>query len=62
MPQEKPTKVVIIEAERGWGSRVDEVKMFPTRAAAEKFCRDYNADNNKPTVPDWYMVARIEGD
>jgi viroplasmin and RNaseH domain-containing protein len=54
--------VDIIESERGWGQRVDETKTFPSREAAEKFCREYNKDNNKATVPDWYMYARIRGD
>jgi len=51
--------VQIIESERGWGARVDEVKEFPTREAAETFCKDYNKSNNLDVVPDWYMFARI---
>lgn len=54
--------VEIVEYERGWGSRVDEVRKFETRAAAEKFCASYNADNKEASAPDWYMVARIVGE
>lgn len=58
------TKVLIIESERGWGQKVDEVKEFPDYAEAEKFCREYNSKHNPPMAmaPDWYMYARIEGD
>jgi hypothetical protein len=53
-------KVYIIESERGWGQKVDEVKEFPTREEAEKFVREYNSQNTEPTVPDWYMYAQVE--
>lgn len=53
------TKVYIIESERGWGQRVDEVMEFDDRLEAEKFVAQYNAANDKPYVPDWYMFARI---
>lgn len=55
------TIVHIIESERGWGQRLDEVREFDTREDAEKFVREFNAENNKPVVPDWYMYARIVG-
>lgn len=55
----KKIQVAIIESERGWGQRVDEIRKFNTRKAAEAFVRKYNAQNDKPTVPDWYMYARI---
>lgn len=51
-------KVTIIESERGWGQRVDEVKEFKTYEDAKKFQLDFNKENNKDYVPDWYMVAR----
>jgi len=50
-------RVLVIESERGWGQRVDEVKTFKTKAKANKFVKDFNARNNKTTVPDWYMYA-----
>lgn len=52
-------KVEIIESERGWGQKVDEVKEFNSKIEAEKFIRAYNAKNNLPEVPDWYMYARL---
>lgn len=51
--------VHIIESERGWGSKLDEVEQFDTRAEAEAFVNDYNAKNDLPQVPDWYMYATI---
>jgi hypothetical protein len=50
-------KVTIIESERGWGQRVDEVKSFDTYEEAKKFQIDFNYENDKETVPDWYVVA-----
>lgn len=53
------TKVEIREYERGWGSKVDEVKEFDTPEQARDFCLEFNAKNDNPVVPDWYMVAVI---
>jgi hypothetical protein len=51
-------KVYIIESERGWGQKVDEVKEFDSEEAADKFCKEYNEKyNNQEKVPDWYMYA-----
>jgi hypothetical protein len=54
------TKVVIIESERGWGQRIDEIKEFDDRKAAEEYVADFNKDNNKDVVPEWYMYAYID--
>lgn len=51
-------KVVIIESERGWGQRVDEVKIFESNSEAEQFVNDFNAKNTLSHTPDWYMVAQ----
>jgi hypothetical protein len=51
-------KVEIIESERGWGSKIDEIKMFNDEQEALNFIEDYNKDNNLPVTPDWYMYAR----
>lgn len=56
------TQVLIIESERGWGQRVDEIRYFDTREEAESFCNEYNTKNDKDTVPDWYMYATIGED
>lgn len=53
------TTVEIVESERGWGSKVDELKTFDTKEEAEEFVKNYNSKNNKEKVPDWYMYARI---
>jgi hypothetical protein len=50
-------KVVIIESERGWGQKVDEVKTFKTLKEAKAFQESFNADNTAEVAPDWYMVA-----
>ena len=56
----KPTvSVEIIESERGWGQKVDEVKTFEDCATAEAFVREYNSKNTATETPDWYMYARI---
>lgn len=51
--------VHIVEYERGWGSRLEDVIAFASRADALSFCEDFNKDNTDDVVPDWYMVARI---
>jgi hypothetical protein len=54
-------RVLIIESERGWGQKVEDVVLFETHEDAVKFVTFYNQKyNNKPTVPDWYMYARID--
>lgn len=50
-------RVYIIESERGWGQKVDDVKFFDTENEATIFVKNYNKKNNLPSVPDWYMYA-----
>jgi hypothetical protein len=54
-------KVEVIESERGWGSKIDEVKYFNTKEFAEKFVKEFNSANDKDVVPDWYMYAQYCG-
>jgi hypothetical protein len=55
-------RVEIIESERGWGSKVDEVIYFDDAGEARQYCEDYNKKyNNEPVTPDWYMVAKYCG-
>lgn len=54
------TRVTIIESERGWGQKIDEVKYFDTHEEAVEFCKNYNSKNDSATVPDWYMYATID--
>jgi hypothetical protein len=49
--------VDIMEYERGWGSRRDEVKVFDSADAAYKFQEEFNSENTADAAPDWYMVA-----
>ena len=53
-------KVTIIESERGWGQKIDDVKYFTTEEEAQQFCSEFNKDNTDDVAPDWYMVARYE--
>lgn len=50
-----------MEYERGWGSRVDEVKHFPSEEEAKQFAEKFNSQNTAATAPDWYMVAVYDG-
>lgn len=50
-------KVYLIESEAGWGQRVDETREFESHEEADKFIAEFNAQNNKPYVPSWYMYA-----
>ena len=59
------TKVVVvhvIESERGWGQKIDEIKKFDNRREAEDFCKEFNSHNTEKTAPDWYMRAEIAGE
>lgn len=53
-------KVEIIESERGWGSKIDEIVEFDTKEQADSFIKEYNSKNNLPTTPDWYMYAKLK--
>ena len=50
-------KATIMEYERGWGSRVDEVREFDTESERDAFIVEFNSHNTADTAPDWYMVA-----
>jgi hypothetical protein len=52
-------KVKVLEYERGWGSKVYSIEEFETEESALKFQKLFNEENNKATVPDWYMVAEL---
>lgn len=56
----KKPRVEIIESERGWGQKVDDVLEFDTLEEAKDFIKDYNKDNNLSIIPDWYMYARFQ--
>ncbi len=50
-------KATIMEYERGWGSRIDEVREFNSEVERDEFVDTFNSHNTAETVPDWYMVA-----
>lgn len=50
-------KVEIIESERGWGQKVEEVKFFDNQKDATAFVSEFNSTNIEDDVPDWYMYA-----
>ncbi len=41
---------ILIESERGWGQRVDEVKEFDTEKERDDFIKEFNSHS-------WYMRA-----
>lgn len=53
------TTVHVIESERGWGQKIDEVRIFPSLEEAEAYVTEFNSRNTKDTVPDWYMRAEV---
>lgn len=50
-------KADIWEYERGWGSRLEETKVFDTEEERDLFIKNFNARNTEASAPDWYMVA-----
>lgn len=52
-------KVALIEFERGWGSKIDEVREFSTREERDAFIVEFNSQIDKDIVPDWYMIAEV---
>jgi hypothetical protein len=63
----KPTKtkplvkVVVLEYERDWGQRVEEIRWFRTERSADAFVEKHNAKNTEDTVPDVYWRAEKVG-
>ncbi len=56
-----PIKVAIIESERGWGAKVDQIRKFATVGEADAFVKEYNSGNTGESAPDWYMYAERMG-
>lgn len=54
-------RVDIIETERGWGSKIDRIEYFDSKADAEEFVKEFNSKNTDTLVPDWYMYANYVG-
>lgn len=56
--QKEVWAVWVIEYERGWGSKVDDVRYFDTKEDADKFAKEFNSANTDEVAPDWYMQAQ----
>ena len=54
-------EVVLIEYERGWGSRIDDRIYFDNIVEAKEYVERFNARNTEKIVPDWYMIAEFRG-
>jgi hypothetical protein len=50
-------KVQVWEFEKGWGNRLDSVEEFKTVEEANRYQQTFNAKNDLPEAPDWYMAA-----
>lgn len=50
-------RVVVIESEKGWGQKVDEVRDFKTLEEAEAFRKIIHSANTADAAPDIYWRA-----
>ncbi len=56
-------RVSLTEYERGWGQKPWDDVYFDNAEEAKKYAEDYNLKHNtEKTVPDWYVIARYEGE
>ena len=55
----RPTIVHLIESERGWGTKIDDVREFTTYKEAENFVREFNKQYDFDVVPEYYYIAQI---
>lgn len=50
------------EYERGWGSRLEDVKYFKSKDDAVQYCKSYDDKyNTLSSAPDWYMKQEYVG-
>lgn len=61
IPRPVGFRVDLVEFERGWGSRVDDILFFDNEPEARKFVEEFNAQNTEKSAPDWYMIAEYVG-
>lgn len=51
-------KAVIFESECGWGTKLIQERVFPTKEERDKFVKEFNDENmNEDYVPDIYFYA-----
>ena len=53
-------EIPVYEYERGWGSKIDDHMICLSSEDKDNFIKGFNSDNDKPQVPDWYMIAKDE--
>jgi hypothetical protein len=55
-------KVEFTEYERGWGQKHWDTEYYDNEPEARQRAIDYNNEhNNETSAPDWYVMARYEG-
>lgn len=52
-------QVLLIESERGWGSKTFDIKLFTSDQAAKDFIEVYNSRNTERYAPDYYTYAEM---
>lgn len=50
-------KVEIVESEKGWGRKIDEVVYFDNWEEAKEYVIKFNSQNPPGPVPDYYIQA-----
>lgn len=51
--------VTVIESERGWGQKTDEVAIYDNKAEAEAHVKRVNDQNTEAVAPDIYWQASM---
>lgn len=54
-----PWRIAVIESDSFMGQKVDHYRRFETEVAAKLWMIDYNSNNDKDVVPEWYMYAQF---
>lgn len=52
--------VTVVESERGWGQKVDQVALYDNRAEAEAHVKSVNEQNTEEVAPDIYWRASMQ--
>ena len=62
IPESGAFKIIFIESERGWGSKIIETEYYDNETEARQVVADYNKKHNSAIVtPDWYIKAEYAG-
>lgn len=52
-------QVIIMEYERGWGSRIADIELYDDEYSAKQRVKEFNNRNTATSAPDWYMIAEL---